>query len=97
MSLLSCHTGSVWILYNVLYCGCSRSVWVSTDHDEIEKVAEAWGAKVHKRSAEVSKDCSSSLETIQEFTTKHPGRQAWEQPCVSVLMACVEVGLDYAG
>lgn len=49
------------------------SVWVSTDHDEIEKVAKSWGAKVHRRSPEVSKDSSSSVETIQEFLTNNTG------------------------
>lgn len=49
------------------------SVWVSTDHSEIEKVAVAWGAKVHLRSPEVSKDSSTSLETVQEFVRLHPG------------------------
>lgn len=49
------------------------SVWVSTDHDEIERVAKVWGAKVHRRSPEVSNDYSSSLETIQEFIRLRPG------------------------
>lgn len=49
------------------------SVWVSTDHSEIEKVAIAWGAKVHRRSPEVSKDSSTSLEAIQEFVRLHAG------------------------
>ncbi|XP_056307814.1 N-acylneuraminate cytidylyltransferase B [Danio aesculapii] len=48
------------------------SVWVSTDHDEIERVAKLWGANVHRRSPEVSKDSSSSLETIQEFIRLRP-------------------------
>ncbi|KAA0724661.1 N-acylneuraminate cytidylyltransferase B [Triplophysa tibetana] len=47
-------------------------VWVSTDHDEIERVARIWGANVQRRSPEVSKDCSSSLETIQEFIHQRP-------------------------
>lgn len=49
------------------------SVWVSTDHDEIEKVAKSCGAKVHRRSPAVSKDSSTSLETIQEFARLNPG------------------------
>ncbi|XP_060942852.1 N-acylneuraminate cytidylyltransferase-like [Limanda limanda] len=49
-----------------------HSVWVSTDHDEIEKVAKSWGAKVHRRSPEVSRDTSTSLETIQEFVRLNP-------------------------
>ncbi|RXN11559.1 n-acylneuraminate cytidylyltransferase [Labeo rohita] len=48
------------------------AVWISTDHDEIERVAKVWGAKVHRRSPEVSKDSSSSLETIQEFIRLRP-------------------------
>ncbi|MED6243888.1 hypothetical protein ATANTOWER_029311 [Ataeniobius toweri] len=52
----------VWILF----------VWVSTDHDEIAKVAKSWGAKVHRRSQKVSRDCSTSLETIQEFLEDNP-------------------------
>lgn len=49
------------------------SVWVSTDHNDIEKVAKAWGAQVHRRSPEVSKDSSTSLETIKEFVKLRPG------------------------
>lgn len=49
------------------------SIWVSTDHDKIEEVAKSWGAKVHRRSPEVSKDSSTSLETIQEFVRLNPG------------------------
>lgn len=48
-------------------------MWVSTDHNDIEKVAKAWGARVHRRSPEVSKDSSTSLETIQEFVKLNPG------------------------
>lgn len=46
---------------------------MSTDHNDIEKVAKAWGARVHRRSPEVSKDSSTSLETIQEFVKLNPG------------------------
>lgn len=60
---------------NLLHlCFCIvHSVWVSTDHDEIEKVAKAWGARVHRRTPEVSRDSSTSLETIQEFIRLNPG------------------------
>ncbi|XP_056604607.1 N-acylneuraminate cytidylyltransferase A [Triplophysa dalaica] len=61
-----------WVIRAARDAEVFDSVWVSTDHDEIVKVAEEWGAKVHKRSPEVSKDSSSSLETIQEFTREHP-------------------------
>ncbi|XP_071315320.1 N-acylneuraminate cytidylyltransferase A [Trachinotus anak] len=61
-----------WVLRAARDSNMFASVWVSTDHDEIAKVAESWGAKVHRRSAEVSKDTSSSLETLQEFARYHP-------------------------
>uniref|UniRef100_A0A1A7W7G1 N-acylneuraminate cytidylyltransferase n=1 Tax=Iconisemion striatum TaxID=60296 RepID=A0A1A7W7G1_9TELE len=56
-----------WVLRAAADSEMFDSVWVSTDHDEIENVAKSWGARVHRRSPEVSRDCSTSLETIQEF------------------------------
>ncbi|XP_016344261.1 N-acylneuraminate cytidylyltransferase-like isoform X2 [Sinocyclocheilus anshuiensis] len=61
-----------WVIRAALDSGVFDSVWVSTDHDEIASVARAWGAEVHRRSPEVSKDSSSSLETIQEFSRLNP-------------------------
>ncbi|XP_040039124.2 N-acylneuraminate cytidylyltransferase A isoform X2 [Gasterosteus aculeatus] len=61
-----------WVLRAAVDSKKFSSVWVSTDHDEIEKVARAWGAQVHRRSPEVSKDSSSSLDTIQEFCRLNP-------------------------
>ncbi|XP_043943726.1 N-acylneuraminate cytidylyltransferase isoform X2 [Protopterus annectens] len=61
-----------WVLRAALDAEVFDSVWVSTDHSEIAKVAENFGASVHYRSPEVSTDNASSLETIQEFLRKHP-------------------------
>ncbi|XP_041842677.1 N-acylneuraminate cytidylyltransferase-like isoform X2 [Melanotaenia boesemani] len=61
-----------WVLRAAIDSNAFDSVWVSTDHDEIEEVAKFWGAKVHRRSPEVSKDSSTSLETIQEFVRRNP-------------------------
>ncbi|XP_019963453.1 N-acylneuraminate cytidylyltransferase A [Paralichthys olivaceus] len=61
-----------WALRAAADSDMFHSVWVSTDHDEIEKVAKSWGAKVHRRSPEVSRDSSTSLETIQEFVRLNP-------------------------
>ncbi|XP_026208756.1 N-acylneuraminate cytidylyltransferase A [Anabas testudineus] len=61
-----------WVLRAAVDSDIFHSVWVSTDHDEIEKVAKSWGAQVHRRSPEVSRDSSTSLETIQEFLCQHP-------------------------
>ncbi|XP_010867452.4 N-acylneuraminate cytidylyltransferase A isoform X2 [Esox lucius] len=60
-----------WVLRAALDSKQFNSVWVSTDHDEIEKVATTWGAQVHRRSPEVSKDSTCSLDAIQEFAKNH--------------------------
>uniref|UniRef100_A0A3Q4FYJ4 N-acylneuraminate cytidylyltransferase n=1 Tax=Neolamprologus brichardi TaxID=32507 RepID=A0A3Q4FYJ4_NEOBR len=60
-----------WVLRAAVDSGVFDSVWVSTDHDKIEEVAKAWGAQVHRRSPKVSRDFSSSVETIQEFLEHH--------------------------
>ncbi|XP_041934540.1 N-acylneuraminate cytidylyltransferase A isoform X2 [Alosa sapidissima] len=62
-----------WVLRAAVDSELFGSIWVSTDHEKIEKVARAWGAQVHRRSPEVSRDSSSSLETIQEFVRLNPG------------------------
>ncbi|XP_041842678.1 N-acylneuraminate cytidylyltransferase-like [Melanotaenia boesemani] len=61
-----------WVLRAAIDSNAFDSVWVSTDHDEIEEVAKNWGAKVHRRSRKVSRDSSTSLETIQEFVCRNP-------------------------
>ncbi|KAF4114697.1 N-acylneuraminate cytidylyltransferase A [Onychostoma macrolepis] len=61
-----------WVIRAALDSGVFDSVWVSTDHDKIAKVASACGAQVHRRSPEVSKDSSSSLDTIKEFSRQNP-------------------------
>ncbi|XP_051920313.1 N-acylneuraminate cytidylyltransferase A [Hippocampus zosterae] len=61
-----------WVIRAAVDSELFDSVWVSTDHDKIEEVALAWGAQVHRRSPEVSRDSSSSLETMQEFIRLNP-------------------------
>ncbi|XP_046728785.1 N-acylneuraminate cytidylyltransferase-like isoform X2 [Silurus meridionalis] len=61
-----------WVLRTARDSQVFHSIWVSTDHDEIERVAKNWGAQVHRRSPEVSKDTSTSLETLQEFSRMNP-------------------------
>ncbi|XP_022433463.1 N-acylneuraminate cytidylyltransferase-like [Delphinapterus leucas] len=60
-----------WVLRAALDSGVFQSVWVSTDHDEIENVAKQFGAQVHRRSSEASKDSSTSLDAIIEFLNYH--------------------------
>ncbi|XP_072528714.1 N-acylneuraminate cytidylyltransferase A [Salminus brasiliensis] len=61
-----------WVIRAAVDSEVFDSIWVSTDHDEIERVAKKWGAQVHRRSPEVSKDKTTSLETLQEFSRLNP-------------------------
>ncbi|XP_022092404.1 N-acylneuraminate cytidylyltransferase-like [Acanthaster planci] len=76
-----------WVLRAAIDSEEFDSVWVSTDHDEIARISEEWGAKVHRRSAEVSHDASTSIETVQEFLKYHPevelvGQIQCTSPCL---------------
>ncbi|XP_043953459.1 N-acylneuraminate cytidylyltransferase-like [Gambusia affinis] len=72
IKLLAGYPLIVWVLRAAIDSKAFNSVWVSTDHDKIGKVAKSLRAKVHRRSEKVSRDNSTSLETIQEFLKKHP-------------------------
>jgi len=47
------------------------SIWVSTDHSEIESCAREQGAKVFTRSQEYCKDHSKSIDSVTEFLHFH--------------------------
>lgn len=53
-----------WSIIQALNSACVSNVYVSTDGSDIAKVAEAHGAKVIWRPAEISTDTSSSEEAI---------------------------------
>ncbi|XP_039254531.1 N-acylneuraminate cytidylyltransferase-like [Styela clava] len=61
-----------WVLRAIGDSEVFDSIWVSTDHEDIAKVSEQFGAKVHWRSDEVSQDTTSSVETSREFLNHHP-------------------------
>lgn len=56
-----------WVIRACIDSDAFDSVWVSTDHERIAEIATQWGAKVHRRSPEVARDQTSSVETLQEF------------------------------
>ncbi|XP_071482688.1 N-acylneuraminate cytidylyltransferase-like, partial [Diadema antillarum] len=63
------------------------SVWVSTDHDEIARIAEEWGAKIHRRSPHSARDQATSIEAVQEFLNENPevtrvGQIQCTSPCL---------------
>ncbi|XP_035684732.1 N-acylneuraminate cytidylyltransferase-like [Branchiostoma floridae] len=61
-----------WVLRAAVYAEVFDSIWVSTDNERIANVARDYGAQVHYRSEEVSKDTTSSWETVGEFLQHHP-------------------------
>ena len=52
--------------------GVFDEIWVSTDCDEIAKVAKECGALVFRRSAETASHTASSESGMLEFAEKHP-------------------------
>ncbi|XP_071813610.1 N-acylneuraminate cytidylyltransferase-like isoform X1 [Apostichopus japonicus] len=61
-----------WCLRALLDSGEFDSVWVSTDHDEIARISQEWGAQVFRRSAQTAADKSPSIDAVKEFATHHP-------------------------
>ncbi|XP_072044115.1 N-acylneuraminate cytidylyltransferase-like isoform X3 [Amphiura filiformis] len=61
-----------WVLRAAKDSEVFDSIWVSTDHDEIEKISLEWGAQVHRRTAETARDQATSIEAVQEFLRFHP-------------------------
>ncbi|XP_070580999.1 N-acylneuraminate cytidylyltransferase-like [Ptychodera flava] len=61
-----------WALQAAIDAEAFDSIWVSTDHKEIARIAGEWGAKIHNRDPKYAQDTSSALETITEFAQGHP-------------------------
>ena len=64
-----------------VFSSVADEIWVSTDHDEIERIAKEGGARVHRRSPEVSTDTTTSIAAVQEFV------QIQKPKCDVVLLA----------
>lgn len=76
-----------WALRAAIDSGEFDSVWVSTDHDEIARISEEWGAQVHRRSSHASRDQATSIEAVKEFLDLHPevkfvGQIQGTSPCL---------------
>mmetsp|Transcript_57821 Transcript_57821/g.152145 ORF Transcript_57821/g.152145 Transcript_57821/m.152145 type:complete len:233 (-) Transcript_57821:22-720(-) len=61
-----------WCIRSALDSGIFAEVWVSTDHDEIARVAESSGAKVHRRAAETATSSASTESALVDFANAHP-------------------------
>ena len=48
-------------------------IWVSTDDNEISRLAEESGSHVHRRAAYTATSSASSLLAVQEFLEYHHG------------------------
>ena len=61
-----------WVIKPALQSGVFAEVWVSTDDDEIEKIALACGAKVHRRSPSTATSTASTESALVDFVEGHP-------------------------
>lgn len=60
-----------WSIEACLQSGVFDEVWVSTDHNEIAKVATEAGAKVHWRGEACGLDTASTESVVVDFCEKH--------------------------
>ncbi|XP_078490454.1 cytidine monophospho-N-acetylneuraminic acid synthetase [Ciona intestinalis] len=61
-----------WVLRAAIDSNAFDSIWVSTDNDEVAEVASSYEVvNIHRRSDEVSKDNTSSMESTEEFLKYH--------------------------
>lgn len=65
LSLLARSIETIWS------SGVFDEVWVSTDHDGIAAEAQRFGAHVHLRPESVSRDQTTSIESVREFLQHH--------------------------
>lgn len=61
-----------WVIKPALHSGIFAEVWCSTDDDEIAKVAEESGARVHRRAAETATNTASTESALVDFVEAHP-------------------------
>jgi N-acylneuraminate cytidylyltransferase len=61
-----------WCIKAARDSGIFSEIYVSTDHDKIAEVAEACGAKVHRRSVESATNTASTELAMTDFTKAHP-------------------------
>jgi len=61
-----------WVIKPALASGIFAEVWVSTDSDDIAKVAEESGAKVHRRAAHTATNTASTESALTDFVDAHP-------------------------
>uniref|UniRef100_A0A8D2ZHB6 N-acylneuraminate cytidylyltransferase n=1 Tax=Scophthalmus maximus TaxID=52904 RepID=A0A8D2ZHB6_SCOMX len=59
-----------WVLRAALDSGVFHSVWVSTDHDEIEKVAKSWGGEVCEAQPRYAMHVVTTAEALEMITLR---------------------------
>lgn len=61
-----------WAIESALQSGAFDEIWVSTDDDEIARVANDWGAHVHRRDPQTATDEASTESAMLDFLNHHP-------------------------
>ncbi|EEC15406.1 cmp-N-acetylneuraminic acid synthase, putative, partial [Ixodes scapularis] len=62
-----------WVLRPMRHCKTLDEIWVSTDEQEIEDIANAEGCSVLRRSEDFAQAESPSILAVQEFVRQAPG------------------------
>ncbi|KAG1704418.1 N-acylneuraminate cytidylyltransferase [Nymphon striatum] len=71
-----------WNIHAIIDFGKFNSIWVSTDHPDIAKIALSFGVQVHWRSQETCTDDCPSITALSEFLSHH------EEIDIAALIQC---------
>ncbi|MBO1075794.1 acylneuraminate cytidylyltransferase family protein [Roseomonas marmotae] len=74
-----------------LSSGVFDEVWVNSEADEIARIAEAEGAKFHRRPAELANNVATSEQFVAEFLDKHPCERVFQVHSIAPLLTIEDI------
>lgn len=60
-----------WAIRKCRAAGCFDEIWVNSEAEVFEEIAEREGARFHRRPAELANNQATSEQFVHEFLTKH--------------------------
>lgn len=91
---LAPYRGAPLIAHAIRKClaaGCFDAVWVNSESEEIGAVAEAEGARFHRRPAALADNVATSEQFVAEFLRAHPCEAVFQIHSIAPLLTTDEV------
>lgn len=66
--------------------GCFDEVWVNSEHPAFGEIAEAEGARFHRRPEHLANNQATSEQFVHEFLTKHPCERLFQVHSIAPLL-----------